>query len=195
MADLYSKQIFKLIPKHAKVLDLGCGDGRILEILKRQKKCDVYGIDIDFKNIVTCVQKGLSVFHGNIDEGLSEFPDKCFDYVIISETIQQVQKPLYVISEMLRVGQKAIVTFPNFGHWSIRYQILKGVAPNTKTLPYQWFDTPNIRVLSIKDFRNLCKQNGFKIIKEVPLRPIQIPFLSRLTSNLLAKRGMFILQK
>lgn len=180
--NIYNTYILNTIPNGARVLDLGCGDGDLLDQLRKEKNCQGYGIDIQYDHILACTKRGISTFHGNIDEGLSDFSDHAFDYVILSQTLQQVTRPLYVIEEMLRVGHKAIITFPNFGYWEIRLQLLlTGQAPKTKTLPYEWYDTPNIRVVSIRDFRHLCDQNNIKI-------------LSDNQSNLFSKKGLFVVE-
>lgn len=184
MSAHYDQQIFNAIQANAKVLDLGCGDGALLYALREQKRVTCYGIEIDFENILACISKGLSVYQGNIDEGLPEFLDHSYDYVILSHTLQQIHKPLFVLSEILRVGKKAIVSFPNFGHWKIRLQYcLTGQTPKTPALPYEWYDTPNIRVLTIQDFKNLCDQLGFKV-----------QALGS-TSNLFSEKGVFLLEK
>lgn len=198
MKKYIQKQVIKEINKSSKVLDLGCGDGRLLEFLVNKKKVNAYGIDIKFDNIISCTQKGLSVFHGDLNEGLPGFSDNSFDTVILSQTLQQVQDPQLLLNEMLRVGKKGIVTFPNFAHYTVRFNLMfKGKAPKTKQLPYEWYDTPNIRVLSIKNFKELCKKLDIKIEKEIPifsnmLERILLP--NRLT-NLLAREGMFVISK
>lgn len=180
----YYKRIIDSIDPQAKVLDLGCGDGALLLALREQKQVTCYGIEIDFENILACVKKGLSVYQGNIDEGLSEFSDHSYDYVILSHTLQQIHKPLFVLSEMLRVGKKAIVSFPNFGYWKVRVQLaLTGFTPKTTSLPYEWYDTPNIRVLTIHDFKTLCYKEG-----------IQVYDLAY-SSNLFSEKGVFLLEK
>jgi methionine biosynthesis protein MetW len=182
-------KIISFIPPHSKILDLGCGNGELLTVLKTSKKCHCYGVDINYDNIISCTQRGISVFQGNLDEGLSGFSDQSYDVVILSQTLQQVQRPLFVIEEMLRVGKMAIVTFPNFAHWKTRLQLFFGKIPQTKTLPYFWYDTPNIRVISIDSFRTLCDEKNIEIVKENHVTPIAI------VPNLLATRGVFLIEK
>ena len=159
--------IAELIEPNSKVLDLGCGDGTLLDLLINQKSCRATGIEIDEKAIYQCVANGLTVSHGDIDSGLADFSNKRFDYVILNESLQQVLNPRSVILESLRVGKKVIVGIPNFCHSLARFQIFfRGRVPVTKELPYQWYDTPNLRFLSLKDFRYFCRDNKIKILKE-----------------------------
>ncbi|RAP33191.1 methionine biosynthesis protein MetW [Candidatus Marinamargulisbacteria bacterium SCGC AG-439-L15] len=194
----YYQKIMDLIPEKSRVLDLGCGNGDLLKTLISKKNCYGYGVDMDFHNIKGCIKRGISVFQGNINEGLQEFRDKSFDVVLLSQTLQEVYDPVYVLLEMLRVGKKGIVTFPNFGHWHVRMNmIFKGFSPKTKSLPYEWYNTPNIRVVTIKDFRHLCKQKKITICDEIPLSkntlfPWKIPLSF---SNLLSQQGLFVLEK
>jgi methionine biosynthesis protein MetW len=158
------EQIVSLIKSSSRVMDLGCGNGDLLKRLKQEKMAHVTGVDISEANIIECIKKGISVVHSDIDAGLKDFKDKTYDYVILSQTIQVVQKPLYVLKEMLRVGNTAIVSFPNFGYWKIRLRLFfKGKMPVTKSLPYEWYDTPNIHLATIKDMQSLCKKNNLKI--------------------------------
>lgn len=194
--EIYHNKIIDLIEPNTKVLDLGCGNGELLEKLIHIKSVKGYGIEIDHAQIIECVKKNVPVFQENIDYGLREFSDQSFDYVILSQTLQEVQKPLFVLSEMLRVGKKAIIAFPNFAYWKIRLQVLKGKAPKTDSLPFDWHDTPNIRIVTIHDFRMLCKKNKLKIIKEIPLFHHAIWNLCSLNfSNFFAEQGVFVLEK
>jgi methionine biosynthesis protein MetW len=182
------KKIASHITPHSKVLDLGCGTGCLLQQLSQDKQVQGYGIEINFDSIVSCVEKGLSVYHGNLDDGLTGFANQSYDTVILSQTIQQVKKPLYVMSEMLRVGKRAIITFPNFAHYSVRLSLIFGRIPQTKALPYHWYNTPNIRVSSINGFRELCRNEGYNILEEDNSTPKWI-------SNLFSSEGFFIIEK
>lgn len=154
----------------SRVLDLGCGEGDLLEYLREYK--DVYGVGIEYveSEVVKCVERGLSVLHGDINQEIIDYPDAFFDYVILSRTLQQVYEPAKLIMELMRVGKKGIVSFPSFSHWNIRLQLLlSGNAPVTIQLPYSWHDTPNIRVITLKDFRKFASKVGFKIFREVAI--------------------------
>ncbi|NBV42166.1 methionine biosynthesis protein MetW [bacterium] len=188
-------KIVDRIPLRSKVLDLGCGGGELLVQLRNEKKTVGYGIDINYDHILSCVRHGINVFQGNIDEGLKEFSDSSFDYVILSQTLQQVRKPVYVMSEMLRVGRRAIIVFPNFSYWKNRLQMLLGRSPRTRTLPYRWYNTPNIRVVTIKEFRELCKHKHYRIVDEIPLTRSLLIRMFPWLSNLLSPIGMFIIEK
>jgi len=190
--------ISEFVPKNARVLDLGCGDGSLLKFLIEKLGSTGYGIDMKFANILACTKQGIHVYQDNIEKALKAFNDKSFDVSILSQTLQEIHSPVPVLKEMLRVGKKGIVTFPNFGHWRIRFNLLfKGYSPKTKTLPYEWHNTPNIRVITIKDFRILCDQEGFKIVEELPLfhskwaRNLTPKFLK----NLLSPKALFVLEK
>ena len=190
--------IISEIPANSRVLDLGCGDGDLLHHAIQNKQITGYGIDNSFSNIQACIRKGLSVYQGNLNEGLSEFRTQSFDIVILSLTLQEVMDPLYLLNEMLRVGKRCIVTFPNFGYWQIRLQfLLSGNTPKSKTLPYEWYNTPNIRVLTIKDFRSLCEKETIRITAEESIytHSWMRNLFSNAWSNLLAQQGLFILEK
>ena len=149
------------MPEDATVLDLACGDGQLLEELVREKHVRGSGVDIDNQAIEACVGKGLSVFHGDLDEGLADFQDGSHEVVILSLSLQQLRRPRMIVREMVRVGRLAIVSFPNFAHWSVRGQLLvRGRMPVSGQLPYQWWDTPNIHLCTIRDFRALCREEG-----------------------------------
>ena len=154
----------------SKVLGLGCGDGELLYFLKKNKHVKETGIEIKEAKVASCIEKGISVLQGDINEEIIDYPDNSFDYVILSQTLQQVYEPAALIQSMMRVGNKGVVSFPNFSHWRIRMQLLRtGHVPVTKELPYEWHDTPNIRVLSLKDFGKFSKDVGFRIVKEVAI--------------------------
>ncbi|MBF0532180.1 MAG: methionine biosynthesis protein MetW [Candidatus Omnitrophica bacterium] len=191
--NLIFRTIVDLVAEKSKVLDLGCGDGTLLSLLIRYKQCTGTGIEIDEKAIYQCVAKGLAVSHGNIDTGLADYSSKRFDYVILSETIQQVMNPREVILESLRIGKKIVVVIPNFCHISARLQLFfRGRVPVTKELPFQWYDTPNLSFLSLKDFRAFCRQEKIKIIEA---RGISTNHRIFVMPNLFAKVGLFVLEK
>ncbi|MEN6374420.1 MAG: methionine biosynthesis protein MetW [Smithella sp.] len=158
--------IYSIVENDSRVLDLGCGEGELLYPLVRNKHVRAQGIELNDKAIQECVKKGLSVFHDDIENGLSEFPDHSFDYVILNQSMQEVKKVDYVIQEALRIGNKVIIGFPNFAHIKSRLMLLlQGRSPITGSLPYLWFDTPNVRFLSIKDFKNFCEEKKIRIVE------------------------------
>ena len=165
-APLDHKIIYDIIEPGSKILDLGCGDGALMQLLVEGKGAKAQGIEIDEQEIYKCVERGLSVFHGDIDSGLSEYPDKCFDYVILNQSMQQAKKASFVIEEALRVGKKVIIGFPNFAHIVARLRIvLRGRTPITPSLPYRWYNTPNLHFLSIADFTEFCRGRKIKILQ------------------------------
>ncbi len=186
-----------MIPNQSRVLDLGCGTGELLSQLVTEKQVIGYGIDISFHNVQACIKQNISVYQGNINEGLKEFSDQSYDVVILSQTLQEIHNPLFLIDEMLRVGKQVIVSFPNFGHIKARFDLLFGHAPVTKTLPYHWYNTPNIRAITRNDFWALCQQHQIQVISEIPL--FNSPLLQRLAprflSNLMAHKVIFLLQR
>ncbi|HMA85034.1 MAG TPA: methionine biosynthesis protein MetW [Desulfosalsimonadaceae bacterium] len=158
------------ISPDSKVIGLGCGEGELLYYLKHQKQVKETGVELIESRVAECINKGLTVIQGDINAEIQDYADDAFDYVVLSQTLQQVYDPLRLVGEMLRIGRKVIVSFPNFGHWFVRLQLLlTGHAPITPQLPYQWYETPNIRVLSIKDFRKFAKEVGFSILKEATI--------------------------
>jgi methionine biosynthesis protein MetW len=160
------KAILEWVRQGSSVLDLGCGNGELLDLLVRSKRVQAQGIEIDEQAIYQCVAKGLSVFHEDIDNGLSDYADQSFDYVILNQSFQQVKNPDIVLKEALRVGREAIIGFPNFAHYLARLRMLfKGKAPITPSLPYEWHDTPNLHFLSISDFIEYCHKKSIKIRK------------------------------
>jgi len=181
----------------SKVLGLGCGEGELLYLLKKNKKVKETGIEIKEAKVASCIEKGLSVLQGDINEEIIDYPDNSFDYVILSQTLQQVYEPAGLIQSMMRVGKKAIVSFPNFSHWRIRMQLMwTGHVPVTKELPYEWHTTPNIRVLSLKDFRKFSKNGGFCIIKEAAINTGKTETkgkVVRLMPNFFAAYGIFLI--
>lgn len=154
----------------SRVIDLGCGGGNLLKYLITRKQVIGTGIERNEAKVADCIAKGLSVLQGDINDEVLDYPDNTFDYVILSQTLQQVYEPDALIRSMLRIGQRGIVSFPNFSHWGPRLQLLlSGFAPVTKQLPYEWYNTPNIRVITIKDFRKFIHEFGLKILKEVAI--------------------------
>ncbi len=193
------KLIASWIKPGSKVLGLGCGEGDLLYWLKKEKQVIERGIEIKEAKVVKCIEKGISVLQGDINEELEDYPDKAFDYAICSQTLHQVYDPEVLINAMLRVARKGVVSFPNFGHINVRYQLLTtGRAPVTPDLPFQWYNTPNIRVLSLDDFRKFADQTGFKILRKAAINTKnqhrhgkRIFFLP----NLFATYGIFLIGK
>lgn len=181
----------------ARVLDLGCGEGDLLHYLREHKRVEGSGIEIREERVAECIAKGVSVLQGDIDEELPDYPDQSFDYVILSQTLQQVYDPERLIREILRISNRGIVSFPNFSHWRIRLQLLlAGYAPITEELPYQWYDTPNIRVITLKDFRRFADQIGFKIHNEVAVGGVDpggMGQVVRVLPTLFATYGIFLI--
>lgn len=149
----------------ARVLDLGCGDGAMFRYLQRERQITGYGVEIDDDNVLACVRNGVNVIQRNLERGLRDFEDRSFDYVILSQTLQAMRNGERLIHEMLRVGREGIVTFPNFGYWRNRMQVLRGRMPLSEHLPYQWFDTPNIHLCTIDDFDRFCGERKIRIIE------------------------------
>ena len=156
--------IARLVPEKARVLDLGCGDGALLDLLQRERGCSGYGIEIDDANVQACVKRGVNVIQLNLDEGLAMFDDASFDVVLQIDTLQHLRNAETMLRETARVGRIGIVAFPNFAHWPNRWSVLQGRMPVTRRLPYQWYDTPNIRVGTFRDFQVLAKKNGLQVL-------------------------------
>ncbi|NTW57825.1 MAG: methionine biosynthesis protein MetW [Nitrospirae bacterium] len=177
----------------ASVLDLGCGDGTLLSHLVLEKGVRAQGLEQDEKSIYQCVAKGLSVFHGDIDTGLSEYGDRSFDYVIFDQSLQQVRQPDRALGEALRVGREVIVAFPNFAFWPSRLQIcLRGRTPVTPSLPYSWYDSPNLHFLSVADFTGYCRKRGIPIRNSIALGRERVV---RVLPNLLGETGIFLIAR
>jgi methionine biosynthesis protein MetW len=190
-------RIIRVVKPQSRVLDLGCGDGTLLADLHRICHTQGYGIEINSEKVLSCIQKGIWVYQGDLDEGLSGIPDHSYEYVILSHTLQEIHRPVMILNEMLRVGQKGIVTFPNFGFWRVRlHLIFSGKTPVSDALPFTWYNTPNIRVLTIEDFKQLCRDLGFKVtadysVSHYPRLTRYLPFLR----NLLSEHGVFVIEK
>jgi methionine biosynthesis protein MetW len=193
------KVIADLIEKNTRVLDVGCADGILMEFLRDNKSIDIRGLEISKEKVQKCIEKGLTVIEGNAEKDLQQFPDKSFDYVILSQTLQAFLNPELVISELLRVGKKAIVTIPNFGYWKIRLHLLtKGTMPITKTLPDEWYNTPNLHMCTIKDFVSFVKSKNFKIFKSLALNEENVSYINNTNleiKNLFADLGIFLIEK
>lgn len=156
--------IARLVPQGARVLDLGCGDGALLAHLQATRGCTGYGVELDDANVLACAQRGVNVLQLNLDQGLKVFADQSFDVVLQIDTLQHLRNAQTMLRETVRVGKVGIVAFPNFGHWPNRLSVLQGRMPVTKRLPYQWYDTPNIRVGTFVDFGDLARQNGLSVM-------------------------------
>lgn len=190
-ADL--KLIANLINPGARVLDLGCGEGDLLATLQAEKQVNGYGLDVDATNISTCIRKGVNVIEQDLDQGLDNFPDGSFDMVVMTETLQSVRTPDLMLREMLRIGEECIVTFPNFGHWHCRLQLItRGRMPVAKHLPHRWFNTPNIHLCTFKDFEALCAELALTIIERrvVNAHYHQAPYLA-LSANWLGNFAFY----
>ena len=191
--------IAELIENDKKVLDVGCGDGILMNFLKKNKNTNIRGLEISKSKVQECIAKGLTVIEGNAEKDLKQFPDKSFDYVVLSQTLQAFLDPELVIEELLRVGKKAIVTIPNFGYWKVRlHLLLKGTMPITKRLPDEWYNTPNVHMCSIKDFFNFVKSKDIKIFKSLAVSNQKVSIIkdSNLQmKNLVADLGIFLIEK
>jgi methionine biosynthesis protein MetW len=185
--------IGEIVEPGTKVLDLGCGEGELLQWLAENKGVDARGVEISGAKVQRAIARGVSVYQGDIDEGLADYPDHAFDYVILSQTLQETQYPQRVLREMLRVGNRAIVAFPNFGHWRVRLAMLfTGRAPKTKLFPYDWYDSPNIHFLTVDDFEELARREKLAVERRY--------FLSgrtrgRLLPNLMAEVAVFLVRR
>ena len=191
--------IADLIEKDKKVLDVGCADGILMKFLKDNKNANVRGLEISKEKVQECIAKGLTVIEGNAEKDLKQFPDKSFDYVILSQTLQAFLNPELVLNELLRVGKKAIITIPNFGYWKVRlHLLLKGTMPITKTLPDEWYNTPNLHMCTIKDFVRFVKSRNIKIFKSIALNKLNASLINERNleiKNLSADLGIFLIEK
>ena len=193
------KVISDLIEEKSRALDIGCGDGDLMEYLLQNKTKDIRGLEISKEKVQNCLSKGLTVIEGDAENDLKQFPNKSFEYVILSQTLQAFMNPENVISELLRVGNRAIVTIPNFGHWKVRIDLLtKGTMPVTKNLPNEWFNTPNLHMCTILDFYNFCKNRNIKIFRSLSLNGEKISDISQSNlkfKNLISEVGIFLIEK
>ena len=193
------KVIADLIERDRKVLDVGCADGTLMKFLKDNKNINIRGLEISKEKVQECIAKGLTVIEGNAEKDLKQFPDKSFDYVVLSQTLQAFVNPELVLNELLRVGKKAIVTIPNFGYWKVRlHLLLKGTMPITKTLPDEWYNTPNIHLCTIKDFVFFSKDKNFKLSKSIALKnnqPSLITNFNLIVKNLSSNLGIFLIER
>jgi methionine biosynthesis protein MetW len=188
-----------MVEPGSRVLDVGCGDGALLSLLRDRRGVDGRGIEISREGVNACLAKGLPVIQGDADTDLADYPDDAFDYVILSQTIQATRQPRVVLEHLLRIGRRAIVSFPNFGHWRVRFELgVRGRMPMTENLPYSWYDTPNIHFCTIRDFVELCRDVGAQMEKAVALnaggQPMRVT-LPWWVWNLLGDQGVFLLKR
>ena len=184
--------IAQLVPEGAHVLDLGCGDGALLQHLITTRRCTGYGIEIDDANVLACVRRGVNVLQVNLHQGLAAFADQSFDVVLQINTLQHLRNAEVMLRETVRVGRVGIVAFPNFAHWANRLSVLRGRMPVTARLPYEWYDTPNIRVGTFKDFEVLAGKNGLKLLDAFGFEDGRVV---RRWPNLMAGTAVFVLQR
>lgn len=189
--------IVDMVEPGSRVLDLGCGEGHLLKALQTEKRARVQGIELSDTAVQECVAKGLFVYHGDLDEGLADFNDQCVDYVILTSTIQVLHRPDFLIIEAARVGKHAIISIPNFGYWRVRMQLtLRGEMPRTKRLPFEWYNSPNIHLTTLHDFRRFCREHGLLVERETDLvigehGCRRVPMLP----NFFADYGIFMLRR
>jgi methionine biosynthesis protein MetW len=192
------KIISDLIDKNSHVLDVGCGDGILMEFLIKEKKVNIRGIEISKAKVQNCIAKGLTIIEGNAEDDLRQFPNKSFDFVILSQTLQAFLNPEKVIDELLRIGKQAIVTIPNFGYWKIGlHLLLKGTMPITRTLPDEWYNTANIHLCTIKDFVNFSRSKNFNLSKSIALKSNQQSLITNSNlniKNLSSNLGIFLIK-
>ncbi len=184
--------IAEWIPRGASVLDLGCGDGSLLRYLKETRKVSGYGVEINDIDIVMCIANGVNVIQNDLESGLSDFEDDSFDFVILSQTLQATRHTEALVNEMLRVGREGIVSFPNFGYWKNRLNILRGHMPVSKELPYQWYDTPNVHLCTLHDFETFCRRKGVAILDR---RVMAGGLEMKLLPNLLGSTAVYRFQR
>jgi methionine biosynthesis protein MetW len=198
-ARLDFRLIASMVEPGSRVLDVGCGDGALLALLRDTRGVDGRGIELSREGVSACMAKGLPVIQGDADTDLSDYPDDAFDYVILSQTIQATRQPRTVLEHLLRIGRRAVVSFPNFGHWQVRFEVaVRGRMPVTENLPYTWYDTPNIHFCTIRDFVELCRDTGAIMERAVALnaggRPMRV-VLPWWVWNLFGEQGVFLLRR
>lgn len=183
------------IERGSRVVDLGCGDGHLIEKLRDHHACDVLGVELDVDSFLGGIERGVPMLRANLNDGLIDIPAQSFDYAVLSQTLQQVSKPLPLLNEIFRIARRALVVVPNFGHWRVRLQIvLQGRVPVTDSLPYEWFESPNVHFLTMLDFRELAKSGNFRIVKELPI--IGDRAVDRaLMANLRAHSALYVLER
>ena len=191
------KIIANLLPVQSRVLDVGCGDGTLIEALIKQKNIDARGIELDENKVKQCISRGLSVIQGNAETELRQFPDKAFDFVVLSQTLQAFYQPENVLNELLRIGKKVIISIPNFGYWQVRISLLFfGNMPVTKSLPDFWYNTPNLHMCSIKDFYQFCDKKKIMMNKIIAINNERTSSINRINlemKNLLSEVGIFLI--
>ena len=191
------KVIADLLPDNTRVLDVGCGDGSLMNFLVEEKNIEARGLELDQNNVQECIYKGLTVIQGNAETELYQFPDQSFDYVVLSQTLQAFNKPDKVLKELLRIGKSVIVSIPNFGYWKVRTSLLFfGKMPMTKTLPYSWHNTPNLHMCTIKDLFNYCDEKNIKIQKVIGVNEDKISLIKKNNlemKNFFSKLGIFLI--
>ena len=193
------KIIANSIQKNKSILDVGCGDGELMKFIYENISKKIRGLEISKDNVQKCIQKGLTVIEGNAEMDLQQFPNNSFDYVILSQTLQAFLNPEKVISDLLRIGKTSIVTIPNFGFWKVRFNLLfKGTMPVTKTLPNEWYNTPNLHMCSIKDFVNFCNDRKINLFKSLALTNNKVSSINKFNlnfKNLTSELGIFLIEK
>lgn len=188
--------ITELVPQKSSVLDLGCGDGELLSLLSSEKNIKGFGVEISEEGVSLCLEKGLYCYQADIDDGLVDYKDNSFDFVILNQTIQSVKRPYFVIKEIMRIGKKAVISFPNFAHISIRRQLAcGGIMPKSQSIPFEWYDTPNIHMVTINDFEFFCRNNKYPIEKRLHFNMNKNETSRRagFMPNLFAQYGLFVL--
>ena len=191
------KIIADLLPDNSRVLDVGCGDGTLMKFLYKEKNIDVRGLELNKENVETCISKGLSVIEGNAENELGQFPEKSFDFVILSQTLQAFYNPVTVLDHLLRIGKASIVSVPNFGHWKVRTNLLFfGKMPETKSLPHKWYNTPNLHMCTIKDFYELCEEKKINMKKIIGINNNKTSLIHNNNiklKNLFSEVGIFLI--